>query len=91
MIDGRPDIFDRYADLELERDFWKQCAEHAVNGWIAQEDVSITLREKLAAACSIGLHISVDATWSDECKRTAARLERMREEALADDDSPEET
>lgn len=42
-------------DLRVEVAFWKQAAHKALEGWAAQEDVSVAWREKLASACEIGL------------------------------------
>jgi len=39
-------------DLNVQCKFWRQAAEHAVNGWNKLEDAHEALLEKLSALCS---------------------------------------
>lgn len=49
------EALDKLDEERVQAAFWRQAADHAVHGWELQEDVSITLREKLLEACNIGL------------------------------------
>lgn len=87
MIDGAaPDIFDRYADLELQRDFWKQAAADALALLRTQELVNEELRTMLDSACCLGLSITNEYNYPLSYRAFTDMLAKARA-----DDGPEET
>lgn len=65
-------------DMTTQAVFWKQAAEHAVDGWTKQEDVCIALREKLLEVCDLHIRTASGALFDVE------RAEKLKAEVLAD-------